>query len=80
MRIIEIKKITHCRIKDYNHNDISMFETDIIEITYEDRTKRYVSTFMDKDLTDIEYAEYIRTKRSKEKILMHDIDEDDRID
>lgn len=79
MKIIEIKLITHTKIKDYHHNDLSMFETDILEIMFEDRSVRKISLFMDKDITDVDYCEVVKMKRSKEKVIMHDIDEDDRI-
>ena len=79
MKIVEIRKITHVKLKNLHDNRVSFGTDDILEIKFEDGSVRMVDLFMEQDITDVDYAEILPTRRTKTIILMHDILEDDRI-
>ena len=72
MNIVEIRLITHTKLRNLHDDRISVFEQDIMEIHYEDNSVRKIAMFMQKDITDRDYYEIIPTKKTKIKILMHD--------
>ena len=77
MTIVEIRKITHTKIRNLHDNSISVFDQDILEIQFKNGQTRKIAMFMEKDITDIVYLEVITTRKTKTVVLMHDILEDE---
>ncbi len=72
--IIKITKINNIRVQN-KHNGYLFPYQSILEIEFRNGRKRILDLFSQRDITEIDYFEIVRTNKTKEVILFKEFED-----
>ncbi len=72
--IVKITKVNNIRVQNKHNGYIFPYQS-ILEIEYRDKTKRILDLICDRDITEIDYFEIVKTNKTKEVILFKEFEE-----
>lgn len=73
--IIRITKKNNIRVKNL-HNGVLFPKQDILEIEFDNSSKRIIDLMSQKDITDINYLQVVENEKTKTTNLFYDNDYD----